>query len=320
MQPTPNMRFSNIRMVYYITGCLSGAVLSDAQEEAGHKKVQCGTKEKCSDIFGIELMAHEFINNIAKLDEYTKHGKSSMDDLLQKDLPYSLDIESVSQLVQTPYRAIDVMTIAPPTKLESNLFVKSFGKIINRTVVMQFGINTVMGDITNWMSYIFGKVCNALLRYPELNITDPKQLFLHPLEEFITSGNRDCDALYAKVEKNLDILDHAIRDHKEQITDLDYCLRLKFLIEEFLSNFYKCCKYHKQMEECNRKLHDFLHALNREFETIVSTSGGLLTQAEVRDACYNYNICNMISDINSMLESNRECLMWISLSLSRITP
>lgn len=177
-----------------------------------------------------------------------------------------------------------------------------------------------MDNITGHMPTIITKICDVLLCYPDLHIPDLKHLFLHPLQEFYTNRNRNYDALAAIMKKNLDLLDHAIYDHKEEITDPEYCSTLRFLMKTFLNNFCECCKYHERMGQCILKLHTLLHAIEREFKELMFASGGLLTEAMVRDACYTCKICESILNINRMFIYNRKCLMPILSSLSLIAP
>lgn len=112
------MQIFNMRMVYYIAGCLSSASPLNRQDEAGHKKVQCATMAECMDGLGIKPMTESIIDSVTKLEEYTRRGKYDFYDLLEKDLPYRLDIQTASQYIRNPFSHTLYSAIIPPTRLK----------------------------------------------------------------------------------------------------------------------------------------------------------------------------------------------------------
>lgn len=314
------MNITGMRMIYYIAGCFSSAPPLDRQDEPDSEQAPCTTMAECMDRLGIQPMTESIKDSVAKLNEYTNDARRNFFDLLNEDLPYHLDIKTALEFIVNPFPHTVLAENTEPTKLESNLFVKSFEKIIRQTDVMQSSIDTVMGDITDRMPTLIGSICDVILNYPGLNITGPNNLFVNSLQEFIANRNRNYEALYAKVERDLNLLDHALYDCGNQIADPKYCLTLRFLLQIFLNSFCECGEYHKQMEEYKVKLHNFLQALEHEFEALMTASEGWLTEAVVRDACYNCEICKMIVDMNYMIIGNQSRLMGILASLRYIAP
>lgn len=315
------MKFSNMRMVYYIAGCLSSAPPSNMQEDLDRKMEQWNSHiQKSKDLLEVQETLPSIIEDVSKLVEYTQDAITSLHDLIPKDLPYHLDIDTASELLQIPFDQSWGETIAPLGELEGKLFFKRFEKILKETGVMRSGINMVTGNIADLTLTAFTKISYALLRYPELNITDVRALCLDPLEEFIASDDRNHTALCSKVEKNLDVLNRTIHFSNGKIDRSEDCSTLLSLVKTYLDSFSECVMCLEQMRKYVQRLHNFIYLLVLKFEAFKSKSEEWVTEAEILDACFNHEFHHMLSELHNALKHNKKCLWGVRFNLSGVIP
>lgn len=314
------MKFSNMGIAYYIAiaSCWSGEIPSSVQDEASLEDI--GNEESMSKFIALtqtQLVPEEIIENVTKLQKCIDHSRSNLHEFLQSDLPCYFDMKTVTEFLETTHQKTVDMTSAPLTKGKTNLPVESFTKIIKRTDDMQVEINTVTCDIAKNILDIFNKICCSLLRYTELDIIDPFSLFFYPLKEFINHGNNNFKAFYSTLEENLDLLDHAIDDHREEIADVELCSTLRLVLKKAINNLRECFECRKRMEKYRMELHDFKYTLERKFKARKFDFERELTESEVLDVCYNRKVCKKILALDDALKHNQECLMSILSSLKQ---